>query len=247
MRPTLLVGVLIFLASWYAVSYLGLVNPVLCPPPHVVASRLWEMIVTAEVVPDVLSTLYRMAIGFGMAATIGVPLGLLIGYVRVVYEALEFMVEFFRSVPATALFPLFMLFLGIGDTAKISVVVFSAGLINIVNAAYGVKNARHSHIAAAKSMRATNGQIFLKVILPGAMPHIFAGLRTTLSLSLILVVVTEMFIGTGTGLGERIYNAHLMFRIPEMYAAIVLTGIMGYALNKVFVHFERRLVHWYGK
>jgi NitT/TauT family transport system permease protein len=247
MNKTALLGVACFLALWYCVSGLGLVNPVLFPMPHVVAIKMAELVYTGRAISDVVGTVYRTAIGFAAAAIIGIGLGLVTGYLKSVYGALNFLIDFFRSIPATALFPMFMLFVGIGDLAKVSVVIFSCGLINMVHAAYGVRNARQSRILAARSMRATKWQTFGKVIFPEAMPHVFAGLRTTLSLSLVLVVVMEMFIGTQAGLGQRIYEAHLMFRIPEMYATIGIAGILGYLMNKGFVLCERKLVHWAGK
>lgn len=246
MTRTSLIGVLVFIALWYSVTMLRIVNPILLPMPHVVAVEMCKLL-TSTAPSDLMGTLTRTLIGFGLAAIIGVSLGLVMGVVKAVYNALDFVVDFFRSVPASALFPLFMLFLGIGDRAKVSVVVFSCALINMVNSAYGVRNARESRIRAARSMGAKRWDLFLKVVLPEAVPHVFAGLRTTLSLSLVLVVVMEMFIGTDVGLGQRIFEAHLMFRIPEMYATIVITGILGYLMNKGFVLCERKMVHWAGK
>jgi NitT/TauT family transport system permease protein len=94
---------------------------------------------------------------------------------------------------------------------------------------------------------ATNYQQFTKVILPETLPQVFVGLRTAVSIALILVVVTEMFIGTTLGLGYRIYNDQLMYKTSEMYALILLVGIIGYVLNQCFALAEKKLVHWGGK
>lgn len=169
------------------------------------------------------------------------------GYSDKVYGALEFLVDFFRSIPALALFPLFLLFLGIGDSAKIGVVVFACFFVVLINAMYGVKNANKTRIMASKTMGANNFDIFRKIIFWDALPDIVTGLRISLSMSLLVVIVTEMFLGTEVGLGHRIYDAHLIYRIPEMYASIIIVGLLGYFLNKIFVWVERRSIHWAGK
>jgi NitT/TauT family transport system permease protein len=194
-----------------------------------------------------LASLYRLTLGFALAVGIGVPLGLLIGSSRRLVESLEFLIDFFRSLPASALFPMFILFFGIGDRSKVAVIVFSCALIILVNAIYGVKNCKEARLRAARAMGANRTALFTKVIFPEALPHIFAGLRISVSIGLILVVVTEMFIGTHRGLGQRIYDAHLMFRIAEMYAVILLTGVLGYVLNKIFITIEAKVFHWAGR
>jgi ABC-type nitrate/sulfonate/bicarbonate transport system permease component len=102
-------------------------------------------------------------------------------------------------------------------------------------------------VLVAQSMKATNHQIFYRVIFPDSLPQIFVGLRTSLSLALIVVVVTEMFLGTTSGIGQRIFNSSLTYRVPEMYAAILVAGIIGYSLNRIFAFFEKRFIHWSGK
>ena len=98
-----------------------------------------------------------------------------------------------------------------------------------------------------KAFRLKQYQILLKIVFPDALPQIAVGIRTALSLALVLVVVSEMFFGTSRGLGHRIYDYHLVFSVPEMYVAIIWTGILGYAFNKIFIQFEERIIHWAGK
>ena len=96
-------------------------------------------------------------------------------------------------------------------------------------------------------MNASHLQIFRKVVFYEALPYVFVGLRQALSLSIIIVIVTEMFFGSGTGLGYRIFNFNLLYDSSDMYAVIILVGIIGYALNQVFIRFERKVVHWVGR
>ncbi|MBL7160578.1 MAG: ABC transporter permease [Candidatus Aenigmarchaeota archaeon] len=241
-----LIPVLI-IVGWYFASFFSIINPLFLPSPDAVFIRLGEMLLSGEIIPDALATLGRMFVGFAISILVGLPIGLVMGYYRRVYYSLEFVVDFFRSIPATALFPLFLLFFGIGDEAKVAVVVFACSLIIIVNTMYGVRHSQEGRILAARTMRAGKMDMFMKVIFPGALPEIFTGLRIAASFSLVLVVVTEMFIGTSMGLGRIIIDAQLVYRIPEMYAAIVLAGVIGYLINLGVQQVERRVVHWAGK
>ena len=232
---------------WIILSLFNIVNPLFLPSPLAVLKTFFIFIFSGDIIPDILFTLYRMSIGFFLSAIIGIPIGLLMGYSEKINDALEFLVDFFRSIPALALFPLFVLILGIGDSAKIGVVVFACFFVILINTMYGVKNANKTRIMVSRTMGANNFDIFRKIIFWDALPDIITGLRISLSMSLLVVVVTEMFLGTEVGLGHRIYDAHLIYRIPEMYVSIILVGLLGYLLNKLFVWWERRIIHWAGK
>lgn len=169
------------------------------------------------------------------------------GYSDRIYYSLEFVVEFFRSIPATALFPLFLLFFGIDDQSKIALTAWAAGLVLIINSMYGVHLGKELRIKSAKIMRMSGFVLFQKIIFPEALPWIFSGMRIAISLSLVIVVVTEMFIGTNFGLGHRIIDTQLVYRISEMYATIFITGVLGFLINKGFIFAEKRTVHWKGK
>jgi NitT/TauT family transport system permease protein len=246
-KKELFIGPLVFLIIWALSSYLKLVNPVLIPTPLAVIITFFRLFYSGEIWKDLFGTLYRLFLGFSLSIIIGIPLGFLVGSSRKLLDSLEFLIDFFRSIPASALFPMFLLFFGIGDTAKISVVIFSCCLVIMIYTIYGVKNAKESRIKVAKVLKADKLSIFIKIIFPESLPHIFVGLRISISIALILVVVTEMFIGTKYGLGKLIYDSHLMFRISVMYAAIFMTGILGYILNKIFILIEERVFHWGGK
>ena len=232
---------------WYVVSAFNLINPLLLPSPETVFAKLIEFIINGSIFPHIFATLGRMFIGYSMAIIIGIPIGLIMGYYKKIYNYMEFIVDFFRSIPATALLPLFLLFFGIGNKSKIAVVVFAASLIIIINTMYGVRNVKESRIIAAKIIKTERVDLFKKVILPDSLPSIFTGLRIAISLSLILIIVTEMLIGTKIGLGKIIIESQLVYKIPDMYAAIILTGIIGYLINQGVHITEKKIVHWSGK
>ena len=247
MKKRIIIGPVIVLILWFGITSFHLVNPLLLPSPKDVFSEFFKMIASGNIFPDLVRTIFRTFSGFIIACGIGIPIGLVMGYSRNICDSLEFLVDFFRSIPSTALFPLFMLAFGLGDNAKIANVVFACTFVMIINSIYGVKNSNKTRILVAKIQRLTKKDIFVKVIFPEALPEIVGGMRVALSIALIIVVVTEMFIGTKLGLGKRIYNAHLMFRISEMYSVIFIAGLLGYGLNKFFVFLERKVVHWAGK
>ena len=235
------------LVIWFSVSNLELISPLFLPTPQVVFLEIIQLFATAEILPDITFTLYRTFLGFIIACLIGIPLGLLMGYSNKIYSSFEFVVEFFRSIPATALFPVFLLLFGIDNQSKIAITAWAAGLVLIINSMYGVHLGKELRIKAAKTMKVKGFTLFQKVVFPEALAQIFSGMRIAISLSLIIVIVTEMFIGTNFGLGRRIIDAQLVYRISEMYATIIIAGILGYLINKGFIFSEKRIVHWRGK
>jgi len=237
----------LLLCIWQIISYFKLVSPLFLASPYDVFVHLISSFEDGTIWTDIGHTLYRVVIGFGIAAIIGVPLGLLMGYSSRVYNALEFTVEFFRGIPTTALFPLFLLIFGIGDQAKFAVTAWGAGLVILINSMYGVHLGKELRVRVAKTMKVKGFELFSKVIFPEALPQIFSGFRVAISLSLIIVIVTEMFIGTDAGLGKRIIDAQLVYQTANMYAAILMTGILGFILNKLMLFVENKMVHWKGK
>ncbi len=241
------IGILFLLILWFTIHYLKIVSPLFIPSPIEVFVKGFELVFKGVLAKDFLMTVERTFFSFILAVCIGVPIGIILGNSNKLYETCSVLVDFFRSIPGTALFPLFILFFGVGNAAKIGNAVFASSLIILVNSMYGVKNSNKLRIEAAKVMRANRKTIFLKVILPEALPEIIGGLRIAVSICLIVIVVTEMFIGTEYGLGKRIMHSHELFRISEMYASILLTGFLGYALNQILLFVEKRYVHWAGR
>jgi len=238
---------LIIIMIWAILSNLKIISPLFLSTPQAVFLEIIRLFSSGEIINDILFTLYRTFIGFLIACIIGIPIGLLMGYYDKIYHSLEFIVEFFRSIPATALFPLFILSFGIGDSSKIALTAWAAGLILIINSMYGVHLGKELRIKSAKTMKISGFNLFKKIIFPEALPQIFSGMRIAISLSLVIVIVTEMFIGTNFGLGHRIINAQLVYRTSQMYATILITGILGFIINKSFILVEKKVVHWRGK
>ncbi len=242
-----LVGVFGLIAFWYLGYFVRIVDPVLLPPPHAAAKALWQGMMGGKLYSDFLVTVMRTLAAISIAAVIAIPLGIVLGANERLYRAVEFIIDFFRSTPASAMFPLFLVIFGVGDRTKIFVAAFGAALVILFNVAYGVMNARKTRILAAKIMGASNWRIMKDVVLMESLPQTFVGLRNGISLALVIVVVAEMFIGSVNGIGNRVFTAQQMFEMPDMYAAIFAAGALGYGLNIVFLMIEKSFVHWSGK
>lgn len=248
MKRYTFVGPIVLLLIWAVVAEMDLVDGFLLPDPFSTIGKLAELLWTGVIIGDLISTLERVFLAFIIAVAVGLPLGLILGRTEKIYRSVEFIIDFFRSTPATALFPLFLLIFGVTDKSKIVVAAFSASLIIIFNTAYGVLHAKKSRVLAAKIiMGATNGQLFRWILFWESLPQTFIGLRSAVSLSLVIIIITEMFIGTNSGLGRRIIDSQITYEIPTMYATILLAGIAGYLLNLFFLLIEKRFLHWSGK
>ncbi len=244
---TPLIGVAGFILLWWIFCQLRIIDPVLLPPPEAAFKAIWDGFAGGSLVKDFFITVKRTLYAFVLAVVIAVPLGIILGSSRRVYGSVEFVIDFFRSTPASALFPLFLVILGVGEGTKIAVAAFGASLMILFNTAYGVMNAKKTRQAAARVMGASPARVMLHVTLLESLPQTFVGMRTGVSFALVIVIVAEMFIGSTDGLGQRVINAQMVFNMPEMYATIFGAGALGYGLNLLFILIERRFVHWGGK
>jgi len=247
MRKYTFIGPILLILIWAVVAQLQLVDKFFLPDPFTTIGKLFQLLGSGVIIGDLISTLERVVLAFVIALAIGLPLGLLLGRSEKIYRSVEFIIDFFRSTPASALFPLFLLVFGITDISKIAVAAFASMLIIIFNTAYGVMHAKKSRVLAAQIMGATKAQIFRWILFWESLPQTFIGLRSAVSLSLIIIILTEMFIGTTSGLGRKIIDSQITYEIPTMYATILLAGIVGYFLNLLFLVLEKRFLHWSGK
>jgi len=247
MKKYTFIGPILLIFIWAVAAQLQLIDNFFLPDPWTTIKKLFDLLASGAILGDLFSTLERVVLAFVIALVIGLPLGLVLGRTEKIYRSVEFIIDFFRSTPATALFPLFLLVFGITDKSKIAVAAFASMLLIIFNTAYGVMHAKKSRVLAAKIMGATKTQIFRWILFWESLPQTFIGLRSAISMSLVIIVVTEMFIGTTSGLGRKIIDSQITYEIPTMYAVIFLTGIIGYLLNLLFIMIEKRFLHWSGK
>src|SRR6195952_4954412 len=207
------VGVAVLLAVWSLTVWARIVDPVLLPSPVTTFRAMWIGMTSGKLGLDFLKTVERTIYSTAIAAAIAIPMGTLLGSSEKISRPVEFLIDFFRSTPASAMFPLFLVLFGVGDRTKISVAAFGAALVILFNVAYGVMNARKTRILAAKVMGASRVRVLWDVMLLESMPQTFVGLRNGVSLALVIVVVAEMFIGSTHGARERGVRGEEMFGV----------------------------------
>ncbi len=247
MMKSRLSGTIIFLLVWLLITSTGLISQLFLPTPVDVFKELFLLVISYEILYDLFASLWRTLVGFFVGCVIGVSIGLIMGHYKTFYETMEFPVDFFRSIPATALFPLFIVIWGLGDEVKIFIAAWSSSMVVLINTIYGIRNVSITRLMVAKTKKASFLKTFVKVMIPSALPYIFAGFRIGLSLALVVEIVAEMFLGSQSGLGQRIFNASSIFEMEEAYATVLVVGLLGYFLNKTVILIEGRVVHWSGR
>jgi ABC-type nitrate/sulfonate/bicarbonate transport system permease component len=193
---------------------------------------------------DIVPSLVRMGAGFTIAVVLGVSLGMVLGRSRRARRASAPIVEFLRAIPPPALLPFAILVIGVGASMKIFIIAFVClwpVLLNTIDGAAGIDPTLEDTTRVYGINKRDN---LLRVVLPAAAPQIFAGLRTAVSLALILMVISEMVASTN-GIGYFVLQSQRTFAIPEMWSGILLLGILGYMLNGTFVMIERRVLRWH--
>ncbi|MFG2340104.1 ABC transporter permease [Streptomyces yangpuensis] len=236
-------AVLALLAVWETAPRLGLADPTFLPPVSEVAAAWWELLRNGQLGRHTWASLVRSFGGFGIAVVVAVPLGLLIGWYRPVAALLGPLLEVFRNTAALALLPVFVLLLGIGETSKVSIVVYACVWPILLNTISAVGNADPTLVRLARSMDLSTPRLFQKVILPASVPAVFTGIRLAGAVSILVLVAAEM-IGAKAGLGYLINASQFNFAIPQMYAGIVTISAVGVAFNQLLVTVERRLSTW---
>jgi ABC-type nitrate/sulfonate/bicarbonate transport system permease component len=214
------------------------------PPLTKILSVFRETWLFDRVGSDVVPSLTNMFSGFALSILIGVPLGVLIGLVRKLRTALAPVIEFVRAIPPPALIPFGIVVLGVGTSMKVFIILMVALFPVLMHTIDGVRGVEPGLLDSARAYRVSRRDQLLHVVLPAAAPQIFAGVRVALSLSLILMVISEMVAST-RGIGYFILEAQRTFAIPEMWSGMVLLGILGYLFNLAFATIERRALRWH--
>lgn len=236
---------LILLVIWYLITALRWVDPIILPSPGSVLRAYPEMIRDDRLVTDVLYTLGRVVGAVVLAGIIGVPLGLFFGYRRNIYRVVEPPLHALRSVPASALFPLFLVVIGVGEASILALAAYPSLLIILVNAAAGSALANKRRLHQARILGLSAWQIVTEFLFFEALPSIITGVRTAVSYALVLVIAVEMFVGMGVyGLGRKVYIFQSTYQMPKTYAAIALTALVGISANLLLNAVERRVLRW---
>ncbi|MEU2490870.1 ABC transporter permease [Streptomyces sp. NPDC007883] len=236
-------AIVALLLLWEIAPRAGLVDRTFLPPFSEVADAWWGLAADGQLADNARASLARSFSGFGIAVAVAVPLGVLIGWYRPVADLLGPLLEVFRNTAALALLPVFVLLLGIGETSKISIVVYACTWPILLNTISAVRHVDPTLLKLAKSMDLSAPRLFQKVILPASVPVMFTGIRLAGAVSILVLVAAEM-IGAKAGLGYLINASQYNFAIPQMYAGIITISAIGVVFNQFLVSVERRLSSW---
>jgi ABC-type nitrate/sulfonate/bicarbonate transport system permease component len=209
------------------------------PPLTEILETFSETWVFERVGSDVVPSLLRLAAGYALAVVVAVAVGIPLGLNATARRAASPIVEFLRAIPPPALLPLAIVVVGVGNSMKVLIIAFVCLwpiLLNTIDGIRGIDPTLNDTARAYGMPR--------HVTLPAAVPQIFAGMRTSLSLAVIMMVISEMVASTN-GIGFFVLQSQRSFAIPEMWSGILLLGILGYALNLLFTLVERRVLAWH--
>lgn len=213
------------------------------PPPTVMFGALLGGLVSGELSGQIGATLLAYAEGLALAAVLAVFAGVLMGTFRTFYNAVRVIVELLRPVPAVSLVPLAILLFGLGYGMRVSVIAFAAFWPILINTFYGVRGIDPVAVDTARNFGLSRAAILWRVVLPSALPSIATGFRISAAIALVLAITAELIAGD-SGVGYYVAQMEQAARLPEMYAGILLAGILGYALNLLFRAVEQRVLFW---
>lgn len=232
------------LAVWEIVARAEWVNPLIVPPFSKILAIFAETIADGQIPAQILVSMKRALVGYLLAAAVFIPLGILMGLSPTLYRLFEVVVEMLRPVPPPVVIPVALLFFGLGDEMKIFVIFFSCAWPILLNTLDGVRNLDWVLLNTARTFGLPRHKIIWQVILPACSPQIMTGLRVSLPIMLILVVISEM-VGSTDGIGYFVLDSQRRFKVAQMYAGMLALAFLGYSLNQLFNLLHRWLLFWH--
>ncbi len=231
------------LLLWELSCWARLINTALLPPPHEVLGSLIRLIASGEMPTDAGMSLWRVLVGFAIAAVVGITFGVLTGVSRRFREYAVPLLELLRPIPPVAFVPIAVLWFGIGNKPAYFLVSFGAFFPIFTNALAGILSVNPLHYDAALCLGANRTLLLRDVLLPASMPYLMAGLKTGLGTAWFCVIVAEL-VGAQSGLGYMIQLNRLTLQSENVLAGMVVVGLLGYGMNRAMVSFQRHVVRW---
>lgn len=234
---------ILIVLMWYAIAYSGLINPSLVPTPHAVAARFWELLTKARLPTDMWMSTQRVFIGVTLGIIFAVPAGFILGWYRNVRTFIDPVINFFRALPPIALIPLVIVYFGIGELAKVVILFYASFFAGVIVMYEGIAQISPIYVRVARTLGATDGEIFRKVIIPLTVPHMLTALRVALGVAWATLVASEL-IAAQQGLGALIQNASSFFQLDIIYVGIICIGFIALAMDLALRAITKRLVSW---
>lgn len=234
-------GLILVFTVWFILSNFTAIPDLYLPSPQEIGSCFLKY--SADIPGHIMSSMYRIALGFFIGSVLGILMGLMIGWSKTVRNILEPLVEFIRPMPPLALIPLFILWFGIGNKSKIIVIAFGAWVVLVVNTIEAVRNVDPLYIDAAKSLGAGTWDILRTVLIPAITPEIIAGIRVVAANSFGMCVAAE-FMGTEAGFGYMIIEGRRFIMTDLLLVGVLLITISSMLVNVLIKIIERKLTKW---
>jgi NitT/TauT family transport system permease protein len=244
---SLIVGnlsVLLFIVAWEVLPRYGILNKVITPPFSAVVQKVYSLAVQGQLFGNIAISLQRAGLGFLLAAAVGITVGFLLGGAFSLLEKMLLpLLKLLEKINPFALFPVFILLLGIGEVSKVSMIYWVSQWPVIFNTILGIRGIDPLLIKTGRSMGASGATIFFKIILPAAVPSIFNGLKLGAQVAFIMVIFAEM-LGASSGMGWLTINAQETYKMTQLFGATMCIAIIGLIINKIFRLIERRVLVW---
>jgi ABC-type nitrate/sulfonate/bicarbonate transport system permease component len=232
------------LLVWQVVTVSGMLELTALPPVLDILAVWWRVLVSGELLKEIGPSLGRMLAGYLLAVIGGVAVGMFMGLSRWGYHMLEPMTELLRPIPSPAYVPIAILFLGLGDEMKVAIIALASFFPVLVNTYSGVRGVDLVLIKTGETLGLSRGMLLRKIIFPASLPYILTGMRISVSIAMVMIVISEMVAAT-SGIGFYILLTQRTFEVHKMYAGIFTLAILGYLLNSLLVAIERRVLHWH--
>jgi ABC-type nitrate/sulfonate/bicarbonate transport system permease component len=235
---------ILLIIVWELAGRFKVVDSFFLPSPTVILKSMEGLALSGELFRHMGISLYRALGGYFLAAVLGLGFGVLVCWSKRAEEALDPVFELLRPIPTLALVPLIILWLGISNGSKI-VIVFKACFFPILlNTIAGIRGVNTKLIQAARSLGASEFQIWSKVILPASLPVIFTGMRISTAISMMAIVGVEM-LAADSGLGFMIIDAQRVFATDKMFVGIIMLSLMGFTMDSLARMLQKRFVGWH--
>lgn len=235
--------VLALLALWEATARFGIVQSSNWPPFSTVVVSMVASIADGELLPVILSTLWRMARGYVIGCALGIGIGFPIALYKPVRLALLPTIDLLRPIPIPAIIPPLIFLLGLGEAMRLFAIAFATFFPVVLNTIAGVGSVEPVYHQVARTFGVPRLTALRRVVFPASLPFILAGLRTSLGLAFVVTVIAEMIVGQ-EGIGYYLITMEFAMRAPEMYGGIILVTLIAYLLNRGFVAWEARAIRW---
>ncbi len=234
---------IVIVALWYAIARSGFINPALVPTPWQVARRFWELLTQGHLLHDMYMSTQRVVLGVFFGIVLAVPVGFVLGWYREIRRFIDPVINFFRALPPIALIPLVIVYFGIGEVAKVVILFYASFFAGVIVMYEGIAQVSPIYVRVARTLGATDGEIFLKVIVPLAVPHMLTALRVALGVAWATLVAAEL-LAARQGLGAVIENAATFFQLDIIYVGIICIGFIALIMDLIIRAIARRLVSW---